>query len=137
MWAESVSPRIPFGFLHGYICPCHLQALSRHSGEAGEGGTLSDKYEDLSAISAAADKHIAKINIDNALATLEKYSDLTPDHKRFIDAMIRGVFDCGHCANRPEMVCVRDGEDDSFGVFEEEWPCEDWQERKEGEDGEV
>ena len=59
---------------------------------------------------------------------------LTTDTRRFINAMIRGVFDCGHCANRPEMVCVRDGEDDSFGVFEEEWPCEDWQERKEGED---
>jgi hypothetical protein len=87
---------------------------------------LSDKYEDLSAISAAADKHIAKINIDNALATLEKYSDLTPDHQRFIDAMIRGVFNCDHCKWL--------GTCDSKPTDPEEF-CAAWQERKEGEDG--
>ena len=60
---------------------------------------------------------------------------LTPDHKRFIDAMIRGVFDCGHCNKFTREDCVVDYAKFIIGT---EFPCgEDWQERKEGEDGEV
>jgi len=30
----------------------------------------------------------------------EKDCHLTPDHQRIINAMIRGVFDCGHCGKK-------------------------------------
>ena len=58
---------------------------------------------------------------------------LTPDHQRIIDAMIRGVFDCGHCPALPNgkgYCLVAHQSRGSTG-----WPCECWQERKEGEDG--
>ena len=61
---------------------------------------------------------------------------LTPDHKRIIDAMIRGVFDCGHCGKkteyRPEeyVLCPRTDQYAVLNGF-----CHHWQERKEGEDG--
>ena len=51
---------------------------------------------------------------------------LTPDHQRFIDAMIRGVFNCDHCKWL--------GTCDSKPTDPEEF-CAAWQERKEGEDG--
>ena len=50
---------------------------------------------------------------------------LTPDNQRFIDAMIRGVFYCGHCVEYE--YCHEHGHDSGF--------CMAWQERKEGEDG--
>jgi len=58
---------------------------------------------------------------------------LTPDHQRIIDAMIRGVFDCGHCPALPNgkgYCLVAHQSRGSTG-----WPCECWQEREEGEDG--
>jgi hypothetical protein len=67
---------------------------------------------------------------------------LTPDHQRIIDAMIRGVFDCGHCgfgkptAYRPReyVFCVAISiQGDTRAV--DQWPCKNWQERKEGGDG--
>ena len=51
---------------------------------------------------------------------------LTPDHKRIIKAMIRGVFDCDHCKWL--------GKCDPSPTDPEEF-CAAWQERKEGEDG--
>ena len=51
---------------------------------------------------------------------------LTPDHKRIIKAMIRGVFDCGHC----KWLGTCD-----FKPTDPEEFCAAWQERKEGEDG--
>ena len=63
---------------------------------------------------------------------------LTPDHQRIIDAMIRGVFDCGHCGKitgyRPDayVLCTH-GLDPQYVRLDRFCPA--WQERKEGEDG--
>jgi len=65
---------------------------------------------------------------------------LLPDQQRFIDAMIRGVFNCGHCRNgepvftdrgyAPIIHCLSFDSKWGSGYF-----CSAWQERKEGEDG--
>jgi len=63
---------------------------------------------------------------------------LTPDHQRIIDAMIRGVFDCGHCGKktgyRPDayVLCTH-GLDPQYVRLDRFCPA--WQEREEGEDG--
>jgi len=62
---------------------------------------------------------------------------LTPDHQRIINAMIRGVFDCGHCDFLPG------GYKEGFGLtcsvqgqsISDKWFCPAWQEHEEGEDG--
>ena len=72
------------------------------------------------------------------------YCHLTLDYLRFMDAMFRGVFDCGRCqlgkptAYRPgEYVLCECKARTLQGDMREvgKWPCEFWQERKEGEDG--
>jgi hypothetical protein len=63
---------------------------------------------------------------------------LTADHQRFISAMLRGVFDCGHCwhgtveGKNKTVYCVLagDGNHIPIGCF-----CDRWQERKGEEDG--
>ena len=60
------------------------------------------------------------------LEDIKEPCHLTPDHQRFIDAMIRGVFNCDHCKWL--------GTCDSKPTDPEEF-CAAWQERKEGEDG--
>jgi len=63
---------------------------------------------------------------------------LTTDTRRFINAMIRGVFDCGHCGKKTnyrsdEYVLCPHGVDYQYvevGGF-----CHRFHERKEGEDG--
>jgi hypothetical protein len=56
---------------------------------------------------------------------------LTPDHQRFIDAMIRGVFYCGHCKFEKVLSCC----DRSMELYPQPWFCPEYEERKEGEDG--
>jgi hypothetical protein len=76
--------------------------------------------------------------ITHRLADAEKDCHLTPDHQRFIDAMIRGVFNCGHCGKktgyRPDayVLCTH-GLDPQYVRLDRFCPA--WQERKEGEDG--
>ena len=113
MWAESVSPRIPFGFLHGYICPCHLQALSRHSGEAGEGGMRLHNLLD-----AWIDWRDGTLSFRDCLFMLGIFKGepvkLAPPPPR-----------------RPRWTVTTHGPETMVcGAW-----C--WQERKEGEDGEV
>jgi len=63
---------------------------------------------------------------------------LTPDHQRIVNAMIRGVFDCGHCGKktgyRPDdyVLCTH-GLDPQYVKLDRFCPA--WHERKEGEDG--
>lgn len=64
---------------------------------------------------------------------------LTSDHKRFIEAMIRGVFNCGHCGRRTNyrpdeyVVCPRGIDQQLVGLS---GFCHKWQERKgDEEDG--
>jgi len=72
------------------------------------------------------DKDDVAEEIELAIAILAEHANLTPDHQRFIDAMIRGVFNCDHCKWL--------GTCDSKPTDPEEF-CAAWQERKEGEDG--
>ena len=67
--------------------------------------------------------------ITEALAILEDYTNID---MTIIDAMIRGVFDCFHCANgrvlgltRPVVECLQ------FSRMKEPWHfCANYQERK-------
>ena len=90
-------------------------------------------------------KHKAKwAGSDDDWCSANHYSDdewipchLTPDHQRIIDAMIRGVFNCGHCRNgepvftdrgyAPIIHCLSFDSKWGSGYF-----CSAWQERKEG-----
>ena len=88
-------------------------------------------------------KHKAKwAGSDDDWCSANHYSDdewipchLTPDHQRFIDAMIRGVFNCGHCGKktgyRPDayVLCTH-GLDPQYVRLDRFCPA--WQERKEG-----
>jgi len=77
------------------------------------------------------DKDDVAEEIELAIAILAEHANLTPDHQRFIDAMIRGVFYCGHCKFEKVLSCC----DRSMELYPQPWFCPEYEERKEGEDG--
>jgi hypothetical protein len=74
-----------------------------------------------------------------ALGVDQKDCHLTPDTKRFIGAMLRGVFDCGHCKFESEGGSYFDGCEFRYTsasmIEKKDWFCPEWQERKGEEDG--
>jgi len=82
------------------------------------------------------DKDVASEEIELAIAILAEHTNLTPDHQRIINAMIRGVFDCGHCgfgkftAYRPDeyVFCKAISVQGDVKAINQ-WPCSRWQDQ--------
>jgi len=72
-------------------------------------------------------------HLETAMEYLEEFADLTPVNMTIVKAMIRGVFDCGHCEHYV-INCATTFSAEKFAnppvESREWWPCDTWQERE-------